>query len=87
MYVCILLIYIGISYCKCSHIVSFLLLFPTLILTNPHWALVVGYGPFSISVIYKEGICPSSGDIKRLMMMMIMMITLAVLNKHKSFDF
>jgi hypothetical protein len=24
---------------------------------------VVGYGPFSLSVIYKEGLCPSSGDI------------------------
>jgi hypothetical protein len=35
--------------------------------TNPHWALV-GYGPFFLYVIYKEGLCPSSGDINRLMM-------------------
>jgi hypothetical protein len=42
--------------------------------TNPHWARVVGYGPFSLCVIHKEGLCPSSGDINRLMMMM--MITL-----------
>jgi hypothetical protein len=30
---------------------------------------VVGYGPFSLWVIHKEGLCPSSGDINRLMMM------------------
>jgi hypothetical protein len=35
--------------------------------TNPHWGRVVGYGPFSLWVIHKEG--PSSGDINRLMMM------------------
>jgi hypothetical protein len=29
---------------------------------------VVGYGPFSLCVIHKEGLCPSSGDINRLMM-------------------
>jgi hypothetical protein len=39
-------------------------------ITNPHWARVVGYGPFSLWVIHKEGLCPSSGDINRLMMMM-----------------
>jgi hypothetical protein len=32
---------------------------------------VVGYGPFSLWVIHKEGLCPSSGDINRLMMMMM----------------
>jgi hypothetical protein len=37
--------------------------------TNPHWARVVGYGPFSLWVIHKEGLCPSSGDINRLMIM------------------
>jgi hypothetical protein len=37
--------------------------------TNPHWARVVGHGPFSLWVIHKEGLCPSSGDINRLMMM------------------
>jgi hypothetical protein len=36
--------------------------------TNPHWAGVVGYGLFSLCVIHKEGMCPSSGDINRLMM-------------------
>jgi hypothetical protein len=36
--------------------------------TNPHWAGVVGYSPFSLCVIHKEGLCPSSGDINRLMM-------------------
>jgi hypothetical protein len=35
--------------------------------TNPHWARVVGYGPFSLCVIHKEGLCPSR-DINRLMM-------------------
>jgi hypothetical protein len=42
--------------------------------TNPHWARVVGYGPFSLWVIHKEGLCPSSGDINRLMVMMMMMM-------------
>jgi hypothetical protein len=32
---------------------------------------MVGYGPFFLYVIHKEGLCPSSGDINRLMMMMI----------------
>jgi hypothetical protein len=35
--------------------------------TNPHLARVVGYGPFSICVIQKEG-CPNTGDIIGLMM-------------------
>jgi hypothetical protein len=30
--------------------------------TNPHWARVVGYGSFSLCVIQKEGLCPSSDD-------------------------
>jgi hypothetical protein len=30
---------------------------------------VVGYGPFSLCVIHKEGLCPSSVDINTLMMM------------------
>jgi hypothetical protein len=37
--------------------------------TNPHWACMVGYGPFSLCVIHKEGLCPSRGDINGLMMM------------------
>jgi hypothetical protein len=40
--------------------------------TNPYWARVVGYGPFSLWLIHNEGLCPSSGDINRLMMMMMM---------------
>jgi hypothetical protein len=43
---------------------------PSLAPTNPHWARVVGYDPFSSCVIHKEGLCLSSGDINRLMMMM-----------------
>jgi hypothetical protein len=39
--------------------------------TNPHWARVVCYGPFPLCVVHKEGLCPSSGDINRLMMMMM----------------
>jgi hypothetical protein len=31
-------------------------------------ARVVGYGPFSLYVIHKEGLCPSSGGNNRLMM-------------------
>jgi hypothetical protein len=38
--------------------------------TNPHWACVVGYGPFSLCVIHKEDLYHSSGDIDRLMMIM-----------------
>jgi hypothetical protein len=45
------------------------LLLQSLTPTNPHWARVVGYGPFSSGVIHKEGLCPSSGDINRLIMM------------------
>jgi hypothetical protein len=39
--------------------------------TNPHCARVVGYDPFSLCVIHKERLCPSSVDINRQMMMMI----------------
>jgi hypothetical protein len=39
--------------------------------SNPHWARVASYGPFSLWVINKEGMCPSSGGINRLMMVMI----------------
>jgi hypothetical protein len=35
---------------------------------QPALARVVGYGLFSLCVIHKEGLCPSSGDINRLMM-------------------
>jgi hypothetical protein len=45
--------------------------------TNPLWARVVGYGPFSLWVIHKEGLCFSSGDINRLMMMIMMSLSLA----------
>jgi hypothetical protein len=38
------------------------------IIVTPHWARVVGFGPFSFCVIHKEGLCSSSGDINRLMM-------------------
>jgi hypothetical protein len=38
--------------------------------TNPHWAYVVSYGSFSLCVIYKEGLRPSSGDINRRTIMM-----------------
>jgi hypothetical protein len=41
--------------------------------TNPHC-----YGPFSLWVgIHKEGLCPSSGDINRLMIVMMFVHTLA----------
>jgi hypothetical protein len=47
----------------------------SLALTNPHWVRVVGYGLFSLRVIHKEGLCPSSGHINRLMMMMMMVVS------------
>jgi hypothetical protein len=40
--------------------------------TNPHRRRVVAYGPFSLCVIYKEGLCSKNGDINRLMMMVMM---------------
>jgi hypothetical protein len=36
--------------------------------TNPQWTRMLCYGPFFLSVIYKEGLCPSSGEVNRLMM-------------------
>jgi hypothetical protein len=54
--------------------------------TNPHW--VVGYGPFSLCVIHKEGLCPSSGDINRLMMMVLRMLfplTCTLFIRHADF--
>jgi hypothetical protein len=30
--------------------------------TNPHWAAVVGYGPFYLNIVHKEGLCPSSDE-------------------------
>jgi hypothetical protein len=36
--------------------------------TNAHWARVVDYGQFSLCVIHKEGLCPSSAGINGLMM-------------------
>jgi hypothetical protein len=31
----------------------------------------VGYGPFFLCVIHKQGLCPHSGDINRMMMIVI----------------
>jgi hypothetical protein len=38
--------------------------------TNPHWARVVGYGPFPLCVIHSEGCAPAVGTLICLMMMM-----------------
>jgi hypothetical protein len=40
-------------------------------LINRHWARVVVYGPFSLCVLHKEGLCPSSGDINRVIIIII----------------
>jgi hypothetical protein len=42
---------------------------------NPHWARVMDYVPFSLCVIHKEGLYPSSGDINRLKMIMMLRVT------------
>jgi hypothetical protein len=55
--------------------------------TNPHWAHVVGYGPFTLCVINKEGQYPSSGDINRLMMMMMMVMMMMKLTFADWFKF
>jgi hypothetical protein len=47
--------------------------------TNPHWARMVGYGPFSLCIIHKEGLCPSNGDINRLMMMIFFYFVLVII--------
>jgi hypothetical protein len=44
--------------------------------TNSHWARVVGFGPLSLYVIHKEGLCPSSVDINRLMMVTLIFLIL-----------
>jgi hypothetical protein len=41
---------------------------------NPVQGNILTISPFSLCVIHKEGLCPSSGDIDRLIMMMIMNI-------------
>jgi hypothetical protein len=40
----------------------------------------LGYGSFPLCVIHEEGLCPSSGNIIRLMMMMMMMKRLIALS-------
>jgi hypothetical protein len=51
----------------------------SLALTNPQWARVMGYGPFSLCLPHKEGLCSSSGGINRLIMMMMMMKRLSLI--------
>jgi hypothetical protein len=46
----------------------------------------VGYGPFSLWLIHMEGLCPSSGDINRLMMMMMMTVVYPIV-EHTSIIF
>jgi hypothetical protein len=36
--------------------------------TNTHWACMVSYGQFCLCETHKEGLCHSSGDINKLMM-------------------
>jgi hypothetical protein len=53
----------------------------TFAVVNTHQSALgsrVGYGPFFLCVIHKE-MCPSSGDINRLMMMMMMMSILGAI--------
>jgi hypothetical protein len=44
----------------------------TVVNTHKSTHRLVGYAPFSLWVNYKEGLCSSSGDIDRLMMMVMM---------------
>jgi hypothetical protein len=43
---------------------------------------VVGYGPFSLCVIHKEGLCPSRGDINRL----VMVVTIVLLGLYGVYE-
>jgi hypothetical protein len=54
--------------------------------TNPHWARVVGYGPFSLCITHKEGLCPSNGDINRLMMMMILLYLTSKITNYSRYN-
>jgi hypothetical protein len=47
--------------------------------TNPGCVRVVGYGPFSLFVNHKDGLCPNSRDIKMMMMMMTVMMVVVVM--------
>jgi hypothetical protein len=51
-----------------------LLFFNVYMQSNLEWAPVVGYGSFSLWVIHKKDLCPSSAGINRLMRMMMMMM-------------
>jgi hypothetical protein len=55
-----------------------------LVPTKPHWARVMGYGTVSLCVIHKEGLCSSSGDIYRLMMMMICLRTVPPVARRRA---
>jgi hypothetical protein len=48
---------------------------------------VVGYAPFSLCAIHKESLCPSSGNINRLMMMMMMKGSLSTYIGIQKFQF
>jgi hypothetical protein len=47
------------TYCICLFDIYYLTFPPT----NPYWARVVGYGPFSLWVIHKEGCAPAVGTL------------------------
>jgi hypothetical protein len=51
-----------------------MLMMMIMLFNNQNRAREVGYGLFSLCVIHKEYLCPSSGDINKLMMMMIYVI-------------
>jgi hypothetical protein len=52
---------------------------------QPALGRVVGYGPLSLCVIHKKGLCPSSGGINKLMMMMMMIRIYSNTVKNKVF--
>jgi hypothetical protein len=55
-----------------------------LVPTNQHWARMLGYSPFSLYVIHKEGLCPSSIDMNKLMMVMMNCVDISVKTSSSS---
>jgi hypothetical protein len=53
------------SLCFGRHVKPFSPAAFTVVTTNPHWARLVGYVPFYLCVIHREGLWPSS-DIKQI---------------------
>jgi hypothetical protein len=64
----------GIPPCFRRHVRPLILAVFAVVNTH-HCTRVMGYGPFSLCEIHKEGLCHSSGDINRLVMMILLTVS------------